>query len=82
MSREIQFASAAAELAWQDAGLAEATIQPERFGVMGAAGLLYCELEELHAPFVASSSSERSRRKNARRSSRASSSSRRSPKIA
>ena len=40
MSREIQLASAAAELAWQDAGLAEATIDPERFGVIGAAGML------------------------------------------
>ncbi len=51
MSREIQLASAAAEMAWQDAGLAEATIDPERFGVIGAAGLLYCELEELDQPF-------------------------------
>jgi len=51
MSREIQLASAAAEMAWQDAGLAEATIDPERFGVIGAAGLFYCELEELHQPF-------------------------------
>lgn len=51
MSREIQLASASAEMAWQDAGLAEATIDPERFGAIGAAGLLYCELEELHQPF-------------------------------
>ena len=29
MCREIQLASAAAELAWQDAGLAEATIDPD-----------------------------------------------------
>ena len=49
MSREIQLASAAAEMAWQDAGLAEATIDPERFGVIGAAGLLYCDLEELRS---------------------------------
>lgn len=53
MSREIQFAVAAAELAWQDAGLAQAAIDPDRFGVLGAAGLLYCDLEELHAPFAA-----------------------------
>jgi 3-oxoacyl-[acyl-carrier-protein] synthase II len=53
MSREIQLASAAAELAWQDAGLAEATIDPERFGVIGAAGMLYCELEELRLPYLA-----------------------------
>jgi 3-oxoacyl-[acyl-carrier-protein] synthase II len=53
MSREIQLASAAAEMAWQDAGLAEANIDPDRFGVIGAAGLLYCELEELVEPFKA-----------------------------
>lgn len=53
MSREIQLASAAAELAWQDAGLPEATLDADRFGVIGAAGLLYCELEELRLPFVA-----------------------------
>lgn len=52
MSREIQLACAAAELAWQDAGLAQATLDPDRFGVVGAAGLLYCELEELRIPFV------------------------------
>jgi 3-oxoacyl-[acyl-carrier-protein] synthase II len=53
MSREIQLASAAAELAWQDAGLGRAAIDPDRFGVIGAAGLLYCELEELRLPFLA-----------------------------
>ena len=52
MSREIQLASAAAEMAWQDAGLGEATIDPERFGVVGAAGVMYCDLEELRIPFV------------------------------
>jgi 3-oxoacyl-[acyl-carrier-protein] synthase II len=52
MSREIQLACAAAELAWQDAELAGATIDPERFGVIGAAGLLYCELDELRLPFI------------------------------
>ena len=52
MSRDIQIASAAAELAWQDAGLAEATVDPERFGVLGAAGIMYCDLEELRIPFV------------------------------
>jgi len=53
MSREIQLASAAAEMAWQDAGLAQANIDPDRFGVIGAAGLLYCELDELREPFKA-----------------------------
>jgi 3-oxoacyl-[acyl-carrier-protein] synthase II len=52
MSREVQLASAAAELAWQDAGLAQATIDPDRFGVVGAAGLFYCEPEELQIPFA------------------------------
>jgi len=52
MCREIQLASAAAELAWQDAGLGAATIDPERFGVVGAAGVLYCDLEELRIPFI------------------------------
>ena len=52
MCREIQLASAAAEMAWQDAGLAQATIDPDRFGVIGAAGVLYCDLEELRIPFV------------------------------
>jgi 3-oxoacyl-[acyl-carrier-protein] synthase II len=52
MCREIQFASAAAEMAWQDAGLAGATIDPDRFGVIGAAGVLYCDLEELRIPFL------------------------------
>jgi 3-oxoacyl-[acyl-carrier-protein] synthase II len=53
MSREIQLASAAAELAWQEAGLSETPIDPDRLGVIGAAGLLYCELEELRLPFLA-----------------------------
>ena len=52
MSREIQLGCAAAELAWQDAGLAAATLDPDRFGVIGAAGLLYCELDELRVPFI------------------------------
>jgi 3-oxoacyl-[acyl-carrier-protein] synthase II len=52
MSRDIQLASAAAELAWQDARLPEATVDPERLGVVGAAGMMYCELEELRLPFL------------------------------
>src|SRR3990172_7033837 len=51
MSREIQLAWAGAEMAWQEAGLAEAAIAPDRFGVIGAAGLIYCELDELAEPF-------------------------------
>jgi 3-oxoacyl-[acyl-carrier-protein] synthase II len=52
MCREIQLASAAAEMAFQDAGLAERAPDPDRFGVIGAAGVLYCDLEELRIPFV------------------------------
>jgi 3-oxoacyl-[acyl-carrier-protein] synthase II len=53
MSREIQFGMAAAELAWQDAGLAGTSLDPDRFGVIGAAGMLYCDLDELRLPFIA-----------------------------
>lgn len=52
MSRDIQLASAAAELAWQDSCLSQATLDPDRFGVVGAAGVMYCDLEELRGPFV------------------------------
>ncbi|MFO0789605.1 MAG: beta-ketoacyl-[acyl-carrier-protein] synthase family protein [Pirellulales bacterium] len=52
MSRDIQLAAAAAELAWQQSGLGETTLDPERFGVVGAAGVMYCDLEELRIPFV------------------------------
>ncbi len=52
MSRDIQLASAAAELAWQDACLSQATLDPDRFGVVGGAGVMYCDLEELRVPFV------------------------------
>ncbi len=52
MSRDIQLASAAAELAWQDGCLSQATLAPERFGVLGAAGVMYCDLEELRIPFL------------------------------
>ena len=52
MSRDIQMASAAAELAFQDACLSQATIDPDRFGVVGAAGVMYCDLEELRVPFL------------------------------
>jgi 3-oxoacyl-[acyl-carrier-protein] synthase II len=52
MCREIQLASAAAEMAFQDARLQDTTLDPDRFGVIGAAGVLYCELEELRIPFV------------------------------
>jgi 3-oxoacyl-[acyl-carrier-protein] synthase II len=53
MCRDIQLASAAAEMAWQDARLEEATLDHDRFGVIGAAGLMYCDLDELREPFQA-----------------------------
>jgi 3-oxoacyl-[acyl-carrier-protein] synthase II len=53
MSREMQLASAAAEIAWQDAGLAQATLDPNRLGVVGAAGFMFSEMDELRAPFEA-----------------------------
>jgi 3-oxoacyl-[acyl-carrier-protein] synthase II len=52
MSREIQLSCASAEMAWQDANLPNAVLDPDRIGVIGAAGLLYCELDELRVPFV------------------------------
>jgi 3-oxoacyl-[acyl-carrier-protein] synthase II len=52
MSRDIQLASAAAELAFQDACLSTTTLDPDRFGVVGAAGVMYCDLDELRVPFL------------------------------
>src|SRR5690606_27277704 len=53
-AREIQFAFAAAEMAHANAGLpAEGVIDPERFGVVVGAGLLYCDLDELTAAYQA-----------------------------
>jgi 3-oxoacyl-[acyl-carrier-protein] synthase II len=52
MSRDIQLASAAAELAFQDACLSQSTLNPDRFGVVGGAGVMYCDLEELRVPFL------------------------------
>jgi 3-oxoacyl-[acyl-carrier-protein] synthase II len=52
MSRDIQIASAAAEMAWQEAQLGVGAIDPERFGVVGAAGVMYCDLDELRIPFL------------------------------
>jgi len=47
MAREIQFAYAAAELARQDANLAETNVDPERTGVVLGAGIMHGALEEL-----------------------------------
>ncbi len=59
MSREIQFAFTAADLAMADAGLAagaatEATIcDPDRLGVVFGSDMIYCELEEVIDAFRA-----------------------------
>lgn len=47
MSREIQFAYAAADLAWQDAGLGEHAVDPERVGVICGCDTLYSDIREL-----------------------------------
>lgn len=51
MARDIQLAVAAAELAFVDAGLTDATIDPTRIGVDLGAGLISTELDEL-APAI------------------------------
>lgn len=53
MAREIQLGFAAGEQAWADAGLEDATVDPERVGVVTGAGLMYCDLGELEAPYRA-----------------------------
>lgn len=47
MSRDIQLACAAAELAAADVGLAAGAIDPDRWGVVFGAGMIPCELDEL-----------------------------------
>jgi 3-oxoacyl-[acyl-carrier-protein] synthase II len=47
MSRDIQLAFAAADMACVDAGLHEGTLDPERLGVVLGADLIPCDLDEL-----------------------------------
>jgi 3-oxoacyl-[acyl-carrier-protein] synthase II len=48
MCRQMQFAAAASEMAWEDAGLGDSEVDPERAGVVAAAsGYQFCDLEEL-----------------------------------
>ncbi len=54
MSRETQFAFAAGEMAWENAHLDGYEINPERVGVISAAGLQYCPIDELADPMSAS----------------------------
>jgi 3-oxoacyl-(acyl-carrier-protein) synthase len=49
MCREIQTGFAAAQLAWQDAGLDTSTPEPERVGVVFGSEMLYGEWNELEA---------------------------------
>ena len=49
MCREIQLAFASAELAWQEAQLEEATIDPERLGVVAGTSVYRSELDEMTA---------------------------------
>ena len=54
MCPEMQFAAAAAELAWEDAGLDDHHVDPQRSGIVaGAAGEQFCHLEELQASYLA-----------------------------
>lgn len=54
MAREIQFAFAAAEMAWQDSGLKEGSLDPDRFGAVCGAGLMFGEMAEMAPAFRAS----------------------------
>lgn len=54
MSRETQLAFAAGELAWANAKLDQCEVDPTRVGIIGAAGLQYCPVEELVDPMRAS----------------------------
>ncbi len=47
MSREIQFGFAAADFALTDAGVQPGSVEPDRFGVVFGAEMIYCDLDEL-----------------------------------
>src|SRR5215471_2164432 len=51
MSREIQFGFAAADMAMTAARLQPGQAEPDRFGVVFAAEMIYCELDELEAVY-------------------------------
>lgn len=55
MAREIQMAFAAAEMAAEQAGVAEGSFDPERAGVVLGAGAMYCDLDELVGAYRVSS---------------------------
>jgi 3-oxoacyl-[acyl-carrier-protein] synthase II len=51
MSREIQFGFAAADMAMTAAGLEQGQAEPDRFGVVFGAEMIYCELDELESVY-------------------------------
>ncbi len=51
MSREIQIGFAAARLALEDSGLPAGTIDPDRFGVVFGADMIYCDPAELEPAY-------------------------------
>ena len=51
MSRDIQFAFAAAEMASAQAGLTEHRVDPERMGVVFGADMILCDLDEIVLPY-------------------------------
>ena len=51
MSRETQLGFTAASLAWSDAGLDDFAINPERFGVICAANMFSCDLDDVTRAF-------------------------------
>lgn len=57
MCRETQLAFTAAELAWADAKLSEATVDPERLGVVLGANVFRSEMDELIALYRATGDS-------------------------
>ncbi|TWT48248.1 beta-ketoacyl-[acyl-carrier-protein] synthase family protein [Botrimarina hoheduenensis] len=62
MAREIQLGFAAAELAWSEARLDDFEVEPSRLGVVGAAAMQYCPLDELAPPFAACGAGQASER--------------------
>jgi 3-oxoacyl-[acyl-carrier-protein] synthase II len=51
MSREIQLGFAAADLAVADAGIAVGAVEPDRFGVVFGADMIYVDLEDLEGTY-------------------------------
>lgn len=51
MSRDIQIAFGAAELAWEEAGLGEGNVDPERLGVVLGSDFIYGDIEDLEGPY-------------------------------